>query len=146
MPNGAAVFTIEENGEEQLVVVLEVRRTHLRGMDPDALARALQQAVVLQHELQVKSIVFIKPGQLPKTSSGKVQRQTCRKMYLDGAIEALARIDKTAGEPASRPVSTVPAGRRVKGRTGLRWWKTTWLDCSRRMRSCRAVRCSAMCR
>ncbi|QAU34548.1 non-ribosomal peptide synthase/polyketide synthase [Janthinobacterium sp. 17J80-10] len=101
MPNGAAVFTIEEDGEEQLVVVLEVRRTHLRRMDPDALARAIQQAVVLQHELQVRSIVFIKPGQLPKTSSGKVQRQTTKKLFLAGEIEALARVDKlssTAGD------------------------------------------------
>ncbi|MBS0307894.1 MAG: amino acid adenylation domain-containing protein, partial [Proteobacteria bacterium] len=96
MPNGAAVFTVEEGGEEQLVVVLEVRRTHLRSFDPDALARALQQAVVLNHELQVQSIVFIKPGQLPKTSSGKVQRQACKRMYLAGEIEAIGRIDKSA--------------------------------------------------
>ncbi len=99
MPNGAAVFTVEENGEEQLVVVLEVRRTHLRSMDPDALARAIQQAVVTQHELQVRSIVLIKPGQLPKTSSGKVQRQACRRQFIEGTIDALARIDKAA--PAS---------------------------------------------
>ena len=99
MPNGAAVFTIEENGEEQLIVVLEVRRTHLRSMDPDTLARAIQQAVVAQHELQVRSIVFIKPGQLPKTSSGKVQRQSSKKMFLAGEIDAIARIDKTT-DPA----------------------------------------------
>jgi acyl-CoA synthetase (AMP-forming)/AMP-acid ligase II len=47
MPNGAAAFTIEEHGQEQLVIVLEVRRTHLRAFDPEALARTLQQAVVL---------------------------------------------------------------------------------------------------
>ncbi|TCS39449.1 amino acid adenylation domain-containing protein [Paucimonas lemoignei] len=99
MPNGAAVFTIVEDGEEQLVVVLEVRRTHLRSMDPDLLARAIQQAVVMQHELQVHNILFIKPGQLPKTSSGKVQRQACKKLFLAGEIDAIARIDKS-DEPA----------------------------------------------
>ncbi|RJG00932.1 amino acid adenylation domain-containing protein [Noviherbaspirillum sedimenti] len=102
MPNGAAVFTIEENGEEQLVVVLEVRRTHLRSMDPDALARALQQTVVMQHELQVRSIVFIKPGQLPKTSSGKVQRQASKKQFIAGEIDALARIDRVDKVDAMR--------------------------------------------
>ena len=61
MPNGAAVFTVEEKGQEQLVIVLEIRRTYLRTFDPEALSRAVQQAVVLQHELQVRSIVFIKP-------------------------------------------------------------------------------------
>ncbi|MGZ5787890.1 MAG: condensation domain-containing protein, partial [Burkholderiaceae bacterium] len=95
MPNGAAVFTVEEKGQEQLVIVLEIRRTYLRTFDPEALARAIQQAVVLQHELQVRSIVFIKPGQLPKTSSGKVQRQRCKQQFLDHQIEAIGRIDKS---------------------------------------------------
>ncbi len=94
MPNGAAAFAVEENGQEQLVVVLEVRRTHLRSFDPQALARAIQQAVVLQHELQVHSIIFIKPGQLPKTSSGKVQRQTCKQRFLAGEIDPIGRVDK----------------------------------------------------
>ncbi|MBI1890864.1 MAG: non-ribosomal peptide synthase/polyketide synthase [Burkholderiales bacterium] len=97
MPNGAAAFTVVEDGQEQLVLVLEVRRTFIRNLDAEALARAVQQAVVLQHELQVKSIVFIKPGQLPKTSSGKVQRQGCKKQFLAGEIEAIARVDKAAG-------------------------------------------------
>jgi amino acid adenylation domain-containing protein len=96
MPNGAAVFTVEEDGQEQLIIVLEVRRTHVRSFDAEALARALQEAVVLQHELQVRSIVFIKQGQLPKTSSGKVQRQGCKRQFLNHEIEEIARIDKSS--------------------------------------------------
>ncbi|CAN5459447.1 hypothetical protein BH11PSE11_BH11PSE11_03500 [soil metagenome] len=110
MPNGAAVFTVEQGGQEQLVIVLEVRRTFLRNVDPDALAMAIQQAVVLQHELQVQSIVFIKPGQLPKTSSGKVQRQACKLQYLAGEIEHIGRVDKAAEIAAAAEIERFDRG------------------------------------
>ncbi len=96
MPNGAAAFTVARNGIEQLVIVLEVKRTYLRKLDANDVVMTIQQAVTQQHELQAHSIVLIKPGRLPKTSSGKVQRQGCKQLYLHDGIEAIARIEKAA--------------------------------------------------
>jgi acyl carrier protein len=40
--------------------------------------------------LQVHAIVLLKPGSLPKTSSGKIQRLACRASFLKGEFEGLA--------------------------------------------------------
>lgn len=95
MPNGAAAFTIVESNEEKLVIVLEVKRTYLRKLDVNEVVMAIQKAVALNHEIQAHSIVLIKPGRLSKTSSGKVQRQKNKQMYLNDEIEAIAKIVKT---------------------------------------------------
>jgi 8-amino-7-oxononanoate synthase/acyl carrier protein len=40
--------------------------------------------------LAVAAIVLLKPGSIPKTSSGKIQRHACRAGYLAGTLAALA--------------------------------------------------------
>jgi hypothetical protein len=37
--------------------------------------------------VSVSDVVLIKPGTLPRTSSGKVRRAQCRADYLVGALE-----------------------------------------------------------
>jgi fatty-acyl-CoA synthase len=33
-----------------------------------------------------REVIFVQPGSLPKTSSGKLQRSLCRTQYLDDAL------------------------------------------------------------
>lgn len=87
---GSAAFTVEVEGEEQLVVVCEAQRTS-RHVDIEEVAQAARQAVAEQHELQLYGIVLLKPGYLPRTSSGKVQRGACRIAFLDGTLTELGR-------------------------------------------------------
>ncbi|BAY60049.1 amino acid adenylation [Calothrix brevissima NIES-22] len=79
----SGAFTIDVAGEERLAVVVEVKRTHLRTFDVEEVVRAIRQAVAEQHELQVYAIQLLKPGNLPKTSSGKIQRHACRVGFLN---------------------------------------------------------------
>ena len=51
---------------------------------------AIRKAISLQHELQVSSIVLIKPGSIPKTSSGKIQRYACRINFLNSSLNSIA--------------------------------------------------------
>ena len=51
---------------------------------------AIRQAVSEEHELQVYAIVLLKPGSLPKTSSGKIQRHACKARFLTDEFEPVA--------------------------------------------------------
>ncbi|MBU6953988.1 non-ribosomal peptide synthetase/type I polyketide synthase [Hahella sp. HN01] len=86
--NGAA-FSVDIDGEERLVIVQEVKRTAVRQLDGDAVARAIRQAVFQEHELPVHAIALLKPLQAYKTTSGKIQRQANRKAWLDGSLQPI---------------------------------------------------------
>jgi acyl-CoA synthetase (AMP-forming)/AMP-acid ligase II len=81
--NGCAVFSVEVEGEERLVVALELEREG-RALDLEELAGLVRQTVAEVHEIGVHDMVWLKPGGIPRTSSGKIQRHGCRRAYLDG--------------------------------------------------------------
>ncbi|HEY4088947.1 MAG TPA: aminotransferase class III-fold pyridoxal phosphate-dependent enzyme, partial [Bryobacteraceae bacterium] len=89
-PDCAAAFSVEVDGEERLVVVQEVERTSRRSLDTTAVLDTIRQAIAEQHELQAHGVVLIRPATLPKTSSGKIRRQTCRARYLTGGLDVIA--------------------------------------------------------
>ena len=78
--------SVDENGDEALVIVQEVERTALRKLDKEAAIKAIRRAVAEQFELQTAAIVLVKPAQLPKTTSGKIQRLRCREKFLDRSL------------------------------------------------------------
>jgi acyl-CoA synthetase (AMP-forming)/AMP-acid ligase II len=86
---GAAFSILAEDGEEQLVVVQEVERTQMRRVFIDDIEGAIREAVATEHELAIRHIVLIRPGNLPKTTSGKIQRGLARRLFLDGRLAAL---------------------------------------------------------
>jgi acyl-CoA synthetase (AMP-forming)/AMP-acid ligase II len=87
---GAAFVAEDANGRERLVIVQEVERTFRRQIDASELVASIREAVVEEHEINVDEMVFIAPGTLPKTTSGKVQRRLTRRLWADGALEQLA--------------------------------------------------------
>jgi len=90
-PGGGAAFAVDIDGDEQLVVVQEVRRMAVRDLPVEEVASAIRAAVSERHDLQIYGIVFVKPGGVPKTSSGKIQRHACRAAYLAGELPVVAR-------------------------------------------------------
>ncbi|HXQ72543.1 MAG TPA: fatty acyl-AMP ligase, partial [Pyrinomonadaceae bacterium] len=87
--NSGAAFCIEVGGEERLVVAQEVNNRHLS--NADEIIGAIQQAVNEEHELLLSSVVLLKPGSIPKTSSGKIQRHACRAAFLSSNLDEVAR-------------------------------------------------------
>jgi acyl-CoA synthetase (AMP-forming)/AMP-acid ligase II len=90
-PGCSAAFSVEADGQEQLVVIAELldkERLAVHGMvfTPDAVVRAIRRAVLAQHDLRIHDIVLLKPGAIAKTSSGKIQRRVSRADYLAGAL------------------------------------------------------------
>jgi acyl transferase domain-containing protein/acyl-CoA synthetase (AMP-forming)/AMP-acid ligase II/acyl carrier protein len=81
-----AAFSIEVNGLEQLVVVQEVERQFLRSLNVTEAIHSIRKAVAEQHELNVYAIALLRTGTIPKTSSGKIQRQACKQDFLKGKL------------------------------------------------------------
>lgn len=105
--NGIAAFAVEHNNEEHLVLVCEIERKHLRSFDAETLSEKICQKVAEQFELRVEGVVFVKPGRLPKTSSGKIQRGLCSSQFSRRRLEAVAAWVGPALSPLSPRLSPV---------------------------------------
>jgi len=90
--DATAAFSIERNQEEVLVVVQEIKRTHLRKLNVNEVLNAIRGSVAEHHDILIKDIVLIKPARIHKTTSGKIQRQTNKKSYLNDSFEPIARL------------------------------------------------------
>ncbi len=88
-PGCGAVFAVEMEGREQLVVVHEIHRRTNGARDE--VFDCIRRAVSREHDLAVDVIVAIKTGSIPKTSSGKIQRHACRDAWLGGTLRVVAQ-------------------------------------------------------
>ncbi|MCM1984976.1 type I polyketide synthase [Lyngbya confervoides] len=94
--NSGAAFSIEVNNSEQLVLVQEVKRSHLRELSSDSVKAdevilAIRRAISEAHELQIYAIELLTPGSLPKTTSGKVMRRQSRCNFLEESFTSVAK-------------------------------------------------------
>ncbi len=85
---GGAAFSVDVEGEERLVIVQELERH--ASSDVNALVQRVRQAVTEEHEVQPYAIALVRAATVPKTSSGKLQRGACRKLFLSGSFETVA--------------------------------------------------------
>jgi acyl transferase domain-containing protein/acyl-CoA synthetase (AMP-forming)/AMP-acid ligase II/acyl carrier protein len=113
-----AAFPIEVHGEERLVVAQEIERTALRKFDAGEVASAILQAIAEKHEILPEAILLLKPGNIPKTSSGKIQRQTCKARFLEGSFEIVGEWRQPRPEPAASDGSASAA----RGAGEIREW------------------------
>jgi acyl-CoA synthetase (AMP-forming)/AMP-acid ligase II len=90
-PNHGAAFSIEINGEEQLVIAHEINRADLRNLNAEEVIGAIRLAVGEQNLANVFAVALLKTGSIPKTSSGKIQRRACQSMFLDGSLNTVAQ-------------------------------------------------------
>jgi acyl-CoA synthetase (AMP-forming)/AMP-acid ligase II/acyl carrier protein len=88
-PLGTAAFSIDIEDEERLVIVQELDR-HARDVDAADVAARVRQRVADEHELSPWALVLVKTNGIPKTSSGKIQRQACRQAFLQGSLPVVA--------------------------------------------------------
>jgi len=114
-----AGFPVVMDGEEQLVLAVELERRSwmkiFRERKPKKLTARwrqvrrkaqpstysassaaerelggnIREAVARTHGIRAHAIVLLPPGALPRTTSGKIQRRTCREAYLNGDFARL---------------------------------------------------------
>ncbi|GHF00424.1 fatty-acid--CoA ligase [Amycolatopsis deserti] len=85
-PHSAAAFSVPGLDGEVAVVVLE--RARDAEADFDEVAAWLRAEVSAVHGLRLRDVVFTEPGEVPRTSSGKISRVLTRQRYLDGSLDA----------------------------------------------------------
>ena len=108
-PGGGAAFSVPLGGEERLVILHELKRTHRRE-NPEEIARAIRHAVAEEQELPVFAVALVKPGGIPRTSSGKVQHYLCRAGYMAGELETIAVSLLDAGQQLLKASTAGPPG------------------------------------
>ncbi len=127
----SAAFAVDIDGEEQLVIVQEVKRSAVRKVNGEAVTQAIRQAVIQHHGLQPHAVLLLRTNSIPKTSSGKIQRYACRNGFLEDSLRVVAQWK--AGEPVAgthaatqqnaaqasttSPTSAIPASARPNSTT-----------------------------
>jgi acyl-CoA synthetase (AMP-forming)/AMP-acid ligase II len=104
-PACCAAFSVEGTGEERLIIAAEVDPRHratsrtlpngdagahagLRSpLDVEAVVRSIRRAVAEAHDARVHTVVLLRAGRIPMTTSGKVQRHACKASFLNGTLE-----------------------------------------------------------
>lgn len=97
-PGCGVAFSVESNGEEQLVVVQEAA-----SRSRDELNEAIQlivRRITEVHELNAHAIVLVRTGTIPKTSSGKLQRHICKTDFLNDNLHVLKKWDESSESQA----------------------------------------------
>lgn len=89
-PDCAAAFSMDVDGDEQLVVLQELERQHRRDFDEDEIFSAIRQAIQKAHQIVPYQIVLLDTLAILKTSSGKIQRRANKKAYLAGELAVRA--------------------------------------------------------
>jgi acyl-CoA synthetase (AMP-forming)/AMP-acid ligase II len=106
-----AAFVVEDDANERLVLVNEVRRQYLRKLALSEIAGEVRAAVVREHGLRVAGVVLLKTASVPKTSSGKIQRGLCKARFLNGTLDVVGH--DGYGAAFSRPIHDMQPGRRT---------------------------------
>jgi long chain fatty acid CoA FadD26 len=77
-------FAVPGADTENAVVVAE--HELLDGIGWDDLVRLARKTVSDRHGLALADVVFVPPGAVPRTTSGKLARGACRAAYLRGEL------------------------------------------------------------
>jgi acyl carrier protein len=82
-------FGVDVDDEERVVMVCGVMRA--QKLNPQELFSAVRAVLAHEHELSPHAIVLVKGSEIPRTSSGKLQRRGCKDLYLRGELEIVGQ-------------------------------------------------------
>jgi acyl-CoA synthetase (AMP-forming)/AMP-acid ligase II len=81
-----AVFALDVNNEDQVVAAYEINNAPPTKPRADAMIESALKAVAREHGVRLFDLVLLRAGALPRTTSGKVRRDECRKLYVSGDL------------------------------------------------------------
>jgi acyl-CoA synthetase (AMP-forming)/AMP-acid ligase II len=86
---GAAFPVLDRYDQEQVVIVQEVERTERHRIDFDEVVADIREAIAEEHQLSLYAVMLVQPGTIPKTTSGKIQRQLIRRLWQEGRLKPI---------------------------------------------------------
>lgn len=90
-----AAFSIEMPDTEAVVLVHEIQRGAIRQLD-DTVVETVTRTLNRSFGVALHDLLLLAPGGLPRTTSGKVQRQLCKQLYLAGSFQRLTSSNHSA--------------------------------------------------
>ncbi len=87
--DGGACFSIEDDGEERLVVTHEINRNFIKKYNFNEILAAVKSTVSELFEIDVSAFVLLRPGRVLKTSSGKIMRSATKALYIEESIDVV---------------------------------------------------------
>lgn len=88
-PGAIAAFSVKIAGIEQLVIVQEIE-SRKTPTNSEEIISAIRSSIAIEYEVQAYGVVLIKPGSIPKTTSGKIQRRAAYADFLANKLEVVA--------------------------------------------------------
>ncbi len=117
-----AAFAVTDQGEEGIGIAAEISRSVRKILPPEALIKAIRQAVAEAYQQAPSVVVLLNPGALPKTSSGKLQRSACRSRLADGSLDAYAVFpDRSTDAATDLAAAGGDAGNELQALIGRIW-------------------------
>jgi acyl-CoA synthetase (AMP-forming)/AMP-acid ligase II len=93
-----AAFSREIDGAEALVVAVELRRRWRSDfVGGEAVCHRIRAAIAADHSVVPRDVALLRPGAIPRTSSGKISRQSTRHAYLNSTLRMLESSDHAVG-------------------------------------------------
>ena len=82
--NGCAAFSTSSptGAHEKLILACEIRREARHNLDKEMTVATIREALILSHQVNPDQVILLRPGALPKTTSGKIRRNSCRDALL----------------------------------------------------------------
>lgn len=100
--NGRTIaFSFDQAGVERVVIAHEFTRTAMRSANPDQIAAVIRRAILETHDIDISAVLFLKPAQLPRTTSGKIQRAKIRQAFEAGSLDTVSEWYPGAARPGS---------------------------------------------
>ncbi|MFB6456936.1 AMP-binding protein [Chitinophaga sp. Hz27] len=97
--NAVVAVAVPVKGEEQLVLLMEIRKSFINNLSAGEVRTAVMNAVIEATGLAPADIVLVSPLSLPRTSSGKLQRNKCGILYQEGGFRSIGA--ETPATPAA---------------------------------------------
>ncbi|NSL90994.1 AMP-binding protein [Chitinophaga sp. Mgbs1] len=104
--NGVAVFCTDA-ASEQVVAVIEIKRSAVRSLEPAIVIAAARRAMTGRFGITPHDILLVSPFTIPRTTSGKLQRSKCVGWYQEGLFKSMASLQQLPEEIIHTAVADV---------------------------------------
>lgn len=81
-----AAFSIVHENEEKLIVLFELDRIKMKQYSSHEIIKSMRRTLSEEFFLDAHALVLVKPGGIPRTTSGKVQYYLCREKYIENSL------------------------------------------------------------
>ena len=125
----SAAFSLLDDSEEKLIIAVERERYYADEVDYEHVLRCIREAVSKEHNLRPHKILILRTGSISKTTSGKIQRQKCKKEWLSNDLIVLAEytgVTHEKNESKQEPAMNMPLDINSMMSKSIHEWLVQW--------------------